>query len=169
MRKLLLVAVALFGLVGMSSIASADPPDLNRAFFFGDCEPYEQNGAVTAAGLTDACRGFGIFFGHFDQESLAGAVLDEYHDEFGYNPAYVVKLYAFKVGGGGTHFVPPIVGETYGSCGYTGTALETQGIEGSDITGGLWIAWFEIEVCEPVTECLVTDETEGASACVKPS
>ena len=153
MRKILIIAVALFGLIGVSAVASADhDADLNRAWFFGDCESYEDSTpAVNGAGLLRGCHGFGIFWGHFDAESLAYAIEAEAWDEI-YAEVVVVKLYAFKVGGGGTQFVLPIVGVggDYGACGdeWLTSEVETQDIEGPDITGGLWIAWFEVEICD---------------------
>jgi hypothetical protein len=151
MRKLILATVALFGLFGATLVASADHNDLNRAWFFGDCDVYEGSSVTAAGDMYSGCHGFGIFFGDYDADSLAYAIEDEAWDEF-WEDSVVVKLYAFKVGGGGTHFVAPIVGGMYGSCDsgpYTESEEDDE--EYLDwLSGGVWIAWFEIELCEDI-------------------
>ncbi|MGD9934630.1 MAG: hypothetical protein AB7T37_13065 [Dehalococcoidia bacterium] len=152
MRKLLVLGAAIVAVLSLATIAQGTEYESSHVWFFGDCEnqydsPDYDSSVTGASFLGGGCRGIGIFSGEWDKESIAGYVTYEAMEEFG---GYweVDYLKAINIFGG-----PPVTGATYG-CG----SQDPYSVTSQGFGGGLWIAIFSVEPCEPEV-CVTPVET----------
>jgi hypothetical protein len=148
LRKILIPVIALIALFGVVAVASADSENGNHSkiFFFGHCEEQITSTDVSGAGLFGhGCRGFGIFWGHWDHDSMVEQIAYKAGYKFG-GDWEVTKFHAINVFGGA-----PLTGASYG-CEEPG-GLQTNVVT-NEVNGipGLWIAWFKVEPCDPYYE-----------------
>jgi hypothetical protein len=141
MRKILLPAIAVAALFAAVSVASAQPgpgSSVARVWFFGHCDNQYPDGPTTNnVSNGSACRGFGVFFGDWDRQSMAEEIEDEASDEF-YGQWLTTKLIAYNLASVGQR--------TQGIIDHD--VCERDAPEPANIGGfGLWLAWFSVEPC----------------------
>lgn len=147
MRKVILPAMALVALLGAVSAASADSEEAGsaRLYLFGDCEATAAAGepSTQAAGHHGiGCRGFGIFVGGWDAESMGHRIVSKAAEAFGHS-WYVSKLLAFNLAQRGQ----AVTGTEYDQCLVQPAEDEGTAVAQPQAANGLFIAWFSLEPC----------------------
>ena len=142
MRKFLVLGTAVVALLSLVTIAQGtDSNEDAHIWFFGNCEvqpDFNDSNSASTLFLGNGCRGIGLFVGDWDNYSIADAVAYEAMNRFG-GQWYVEYLKALNILGGGT-----TIGNEY-ECGEPDTSVEPAVI---NHLGGLWIAFFTVDVCE---------------------